>query len=53
MRQKEALARVVSGSGAAPHVLCMTATPIPRTMALMAFGHMLYSVLNEMPPDRL
>lgn len=49
VEQREALRRK---GGAPPHVLVMTATPIPRTVALTAFGDLDVSTIRELPPGR-
>jgi ATP-dependent DNA helicase RecG len=49
VRQREAL----SGKGMHPHVLVMSATPIPRTLAIILYGDLDISLVDELPSNRL
>ena len=49
VKQREALA----GKGNMPHILVMSATPIPRTLAIILYGDLDISVIDEMPKNRL
>lgn len=49
VRQREVFAE----KGGAPHVLVMSATPIPRTLAIILYGDLDISVIDELPADRL
>ncbi|MFI3254232.1 MAG: ATP-dependent DNA helicase RecG [Eubacteriales bacterium] len=45
-------AKLSAKSDLSPHVLVMSATPIPRTLALMIYGDLEVSVIDELPPGR-
>lgn len=48
----EQRARLWSKNTIPPHILVMTATPIPRTLAMTIYGDLDVSVINELPPGR-
>ncbi len=49
VKQREALAQ----KGNIPHILVMSATPIPRTLGIILYGDLDISVIDEMPRDRI
>lgn len=53
VRQRSALQDKGAVEQRAPHVLVMSATPIPRTLALILYGDLDISVVDELPPGRV
>jgi ATP-dependent DNA helicase RecG len=52
VQQRMQLAQKGAASGRVPHQLIMTATPIPRTLAMTAYADLDVSVIDELPPGR-
>ena len=52
VRQRRLLSKKAAESEAAPNELVMSATPIPRTLALVLYGDLDLSVVDELPPGR-
>ncbi len=52
VRQRRLLSKKADGPEAAPNELVLSATPIPRTLALVLYGDLDLSVVDELPPGR-
>ena len=52
VQQRLALRAKLAGGGLEPHLLMMTATPIPRTLAMTYFADLEVSTVDELPPGR-
>lgn len=52
VRQRRMLSRKADGGALAPNELVLSATPIPRTLALVLYGDLELSVVDELPPGR-
>ena len=52
VQQRSTLQQKGEQAGKAPHVLVMSATPIPRTLALILYGDLDVSIVDELPPGR-
>jgi ATP-dependent DNA helicase RecG len=52
VHQRLALTQKGQGNGSVPHQLVMTATPIPRTLAMTAYADLDLSVIDRLPPGR-
>jgi ATP-dependent DNA helicase RecG len=52
MQRARFLEQGMESTGAVPHMLVMTATPIPRTLALTVYGDLDVSIIDQLPPGR-
>lgn len=52
VKQRQRLSGKVGENNAVPHMLVMSATPIPRTLAMILYGDLDLSIMDELPPGR-